>query len=78
MSSSAQFEFRPAMPCDALCLSALATQVFFDTYATAGINSDLANEAKEHYSEEAYAKETLNYSGQARWRSPMVPGMIEA
>ena len=55
MSLSTHFEIRKAEPDDALCLSALATQVFFDTYATAGINADLANEVKEHFSEEAFA-----------------------
>jgi len=55
MSLAAQFELRHADPRDALCLGALATQVFLDTYATSGVNSDLANEALEHYSEGAYA-----------------------
>jgi ribosomal protein S18 acetylase RimI-like enzyme len=56
MSLPVQFELRRAVPSDALCLGALAMQVFFDTYATSGINSDLANEAREHCSEEAYAR----------------------
>ena len=56
MPLTAQIQLRPAAPRDALCLGALATQVFLDTYATTGINSDLANEARQHYSEEAYAK----------------------
>ena len=56
MSSFAQLEIRAARSSDALCLGALATQVFLDTYATSGIDADLANEAKEHYSEEAFAR----------------------
>jgi GNAT superfamily N-acetyltransferase len=56
MSRLAKFEIRSATPADALCLGALATQVFFDTYATSGINADLASEAKEHYSESAFAR----------------------
>jgi GNAT superfamily N-acetyltransferase len=55
MVTSAQFEFRRGVSTDALCLSALATQVFFDTYAIQGINADLVNEAGEHYSQEALA-----------------------
>ena len=55
MSPPAETELRFAVHSDALCLSALATQVFFDTYATNGINSDLANEARENYSEVAFA-----------------------
>jgi ribosomal protein S18 acetylase RimI-like enzyme len=56
MSLPAQLEIRSARSSDALCLGALATQVFFDTYATIGINRDLANEAREHYSEEVFAR----------------------
>lgn len=56
MSTCAQLEIRSARPTDALCLGALATQVFFDTYATSGINSDLANEAKQQYSENVFAE----------------------
>jgi ribosomal protein S18 acetylase RimI-like enzyme len=36
--------YRRATSDDALCLSVLATQVFLDTYATNGINLDLAKE----------------------------------
>jgi ribosomal protein S18 acetylase RimI-like enzyme len=56
MSLSEPFEIRSAHPNDALCVGALATQVFFDTYATNGINPDLAIEAKDHYSEEVLAR----------------------
>ena len=54
MSLSAQLKIRLAQSNDALCLGALATQVFFDTYATSGINADLASEAKQNYSEEVF------------------------
>lgn len=37
--------FRRGTPDDALCIGALAVQVFLDTYATAGIRPDLAREA---------------------------------
>jgi GNAT superfamily N-acetyltransferase len=37
---------RPATPSDALCISALATQVFLDTYATDGMRDDLAREVE--------------------------------
>ena len=37
--------FRRGTPQDALCIGALAVQVFLDTYATAGIRPDLAREA---------------------------------
>jgi GNAT superfamily N-acetyltransferase len=48
-------ELRPAVPADALCLGALATQVFFDTYAPEGIRPGLAREAHAHFSTEAIA-----------------------
>jgi ribosomal protein S18 acetylase RimI-like enzyme len=48
-------QLRSALPTDALCLSALATQVFFDTYATSGINADLANEAQKLCSQAAFS-----------------------
>jgi diamine N-acetyltransferase len=41
---------RPATKNDALCLGILSTQVFLDTYATSGINADLANEALQRHS----------------------------
>jgi GNAT superfamily N-acetyltransferase len=50
MLQSANIEIRPVLPSDAVCLGVLATQVFLDTYATRGINSDLANEALHRYS----------------------------
>jgi len=49
------FAFRPGEPADALCIGALATHVFLDTYATEGIRPDLAREALSMYSPEAFA-----------------------
>ncbi|MGI9217725.1 MAG: GNAT family N-acetyltransferase [Hydrogenophaga sp.] len=43
------FASRPATTSDTLTLSALATQVFLDTYATRGISSELAREAATVY-----------------------------
>jgi diamine N-acetyltransferase len=45
--------FRVAAPSDALCIGALATQVFLDTYATDGIRPALAREVRENLSTEA-------------------------
>ena len=42
--------YRPATAADALCLGVLATQVFLDTYATAGIRPALAREVLAHCS----------------------------
>ena len=47
---------RSATPEDALTLSVLATQVFLDTYATTGVNIDLAKEAIAVYSPSAFEK----------------------
>jgi len=44
---------RTALPDDALCLGVLATQVFLDTYATAGIRPLLAREVQAAFSTEA-------------------------
>lgn len=49
-------DYRRAGPADALCLSVLATQVFLDTYATNGINTDLAKEAITVYSRDVFAE----------------------
>lgn len=46
--------YRPATPDDALILGVLATQVFLDTYATSGINSDLAHEVTSVYAREVF------------------------
>jgi len=53
---SHDFVYRTAAPEDALTLSLLATQVFLDTYATRGVNSDLAKEASAIYSPGEFAK----------------------
>jgi GNAT superfamily N-acetyltransferase len=50
-------DLRPAVPDDALCLGALATQVFYDTYAAEGIRAAHAREALTHFSTEAIAAE---------------------
>lgn len=42
--------FRPAQPADALVLGVLATQVFLDTYATAGIRETVAREVLNTFS----------------------------
>jgi ribosomal protein S18 acetylase RimI-like enzyme len=49
-------QLRRAEAADALCLGALATQVFLDTYATEGIRRDLAREAINGYSPESFAR----------------------
>ena len=54
MPQSTNIAIRIATQSDAVCLSVLATQIFLDTYATHGINSDLANEALEQYSSEVF------------------------
>lgn len=46
---SLNFASRPATTSDTLTLSALATQVFLDTYATRGISPELAKEAATVY-----------------------------
>lgn len=45
---------------DALVLSALATQVFLDTYATSGVSADLAKEVAALYSTVAFEKRLQN------------------
>lgn len=49
-------QIRRATADDAACLSALATQVFLDTYATQGVRPDLAQEAKDQYAEPVFAQ----------------------
>jgi ribosomal protein S18 acetylase RimI-like enzyme len=44
---------RDARPEDALVIGVLATQVFLDTYATAGVRPALAREVLAHFSTEA-------------------------
>ena len=48
--------FRPADAADAPCLSALATQVFFETYATSGIRIALVREAESQFSVPAFVE----------------------
>jgi len=50
------FPLRLASPSDATTISALSVQVFLDTYATEGVRPDLAIEAFETYSAEAFTK----------------------
>ncbi|KPF69920.1 hypothetical protein IP84_03275 [beta proteobacterium AAP99] len=49
------FRIRSGTPDDALCISALATQTFLDTYATEGIRPDLAREVFSLCSASAFA-----------------------
>ena len=46
---------RPALAADAPCISALAGQVFLDTYATDGITPWFVRELQEHFSTAAIA-----------------------
>jgi ribosomal protein S18 acetylase RimI-like enzyme len=52
----APFDFRPAVDADALCLHALATQVFLDTYAPSGIRAALAREVHAQLSPAAFER----------------------
>lgn len=54
--SDPEVSVRRAEGRDAQCLSALATQVFLDTYATDGISLALACEAQAHFSLPAFAE----------------------
>ena len=54
MKPSADFDLRPGVPEDALAISALAIQVFLDTYALDGVRPDLAREALREYAVEAF------------------------
>lgn len=53
---SQTFACRRGTPADAPILSALATQVFFDTYATRGIDADLAHEARTVYAIDVFER----------------------
>ena len=59
----ADVAFRPAEPADAPCLSALATQVFFETYATSGIRIALVREAASQFSGAAIAERLCRPEG---------------
>ena len=52
--TSINFTYRRASPADALILSKLATQVFFDTYATHGVTSELAKKADNLFAVEVF------------------------
>lgn len=54
-----EVSIRPADARDAPCLSALATQVFLDTYATSGITLALAREAEAQFSVRAFSDRLL-------------------
>jgi diamine N-acetyltransferase len=45
---------RPGLPEDAMTISALAIQVFLDTYASDGVRADLAREALREYAADAF------------------------
>ena len=51
-----KISLRPATEADALCLGVLATQVFLDTYAIKGITETVANEVREAFSTDAFAR----------------------
>jgi ribosomal protein S18 acetylase RimI-like enzyme len=52
---SESIEIRLGSADDAVCVAALATQVFLDAYATDGVRPDLAREAFREYCEAAFA-----------------------
>ena len=53
---NSEITLRAAGPGDALCLSILATQVFLDTYAFAGITHAVASEVRSAFNTEAFAE----------------------
>lgn len=55
MTNLASVRLRDALPEDALCLGVLATQVYLDTYATAGIRPLLARAVLADFSTDAMA-----------------------
>lgn len=61
------FAYRPATAADALSLSALAAQVFLDTYATNGVTAALAREAGTAYAPQVF---------EARLRDPTVELLV--
>ncbi len=54
MTSTDQLILRAGVPDDSLAISALAIQVFLDTYAIDGVRPDLAREAFREYAVEAF------------------------
>lgn len=51
-----ELRFRLATAIDVPCLSALATQVFLETYATSGIRVAFVREVESHFSVEAFER----------------------
>ena len=51
-----EISLRLATEADSLCFAVLATQVFLDTYAFTGITETVANEVRESFSTEAFAR----------------------
>ena len=58
--SEREVSFRSATEADARCLHALGTQVFLETYATAGIRESLAREAQAQFSVAAFQRQLAN------------------
>jgi ribosomal protein S18 acetylase RimI-like enzyme len=54
-TEDSEISLRAAADADALRLGVLATQVFLDTYAFAGITEEVANEVREAFSTEAFS-----------------------
>ena len=55
-TTKSEITLRAATAGDALCLSVLATQVFLDTYAFAGITQAVANEVNEVFNTQVFTK----------------------
>ena len=58
-----EVSLRRANAADAVCLSALATQVFLETYATSGIRPTLAREAESQFSASAFIQRLAKREG---------------
>ena len=70
-----EVRLRAAEAADAECLSALARQVFLDTYATSGIRLALAREAEAHFSVEAMRQRLADASRHttlAEWQGHLI------
>ena len=63
MAQEGEVSLRRADAADALCLRALATQVFLETYATSGIRASLAREAESQFSAAAFTKRLAKREG---------------
>ena len=66
MKTPATVTLRNAEPADALCLGVLGTQVFLDTYATAGIRPVIAREVQAAFSTDAMQTLIANAGQQVR------------